>query len=379
MKVLVINWRDVKNPEAGGAEIHIDEILKRKPKSWNVDFVSASFKGCKPEERINGYNVVRIPNNSLFNFTFRSYWDKVLSKKGYDLIIDDISKIPLATPLYIKTTPILAIQHHIHGKSLFKQLVFPMAFYVYNMEKYLLRHYVNTPLVAVSESTRDDLKKHYPFKKIVVSHNGIDFKSLNKGYKNSNTKKPVVLYFGRMKKYKRIEHILLAFRAVRRAVPGAELWLAGKGDHEPVLRKAAADLDLAGSVKFLGFVSEKEKLSVFSRSALSVITSEKEGWGISVIESNAAGVPVIGYDVEGVRDSVRNNDTGILVPNGDVEKLAFEIVRLLNDKKSRDRLSKASVRWASGFSWDNMARDFYKIANEVLIKLGQKVTQKAKK
>lgn len=368
MKVLVINWRDIKNPEAGGAEIHIDEILKRKPKNWEVDFVSASYKGCKPSENINGYHVIRIPNNSLFNFTFRSYWNKELSKKGYDLIIDDISKIPLATPKYIKNTPILAIQHHIHGKSLFKQLSFPMAFYVYNMEKYMLRHYVNTPLVAVSESTRDDLKMHYPFRKIVVSHNGIDFKSLNRGFKNPSVKKPVILYFGRMKRYKRIEHILAAFKIVRRAVPDAELWLAGKGDHEPVLKKAAGSLKLGNAVRFLGFISDNEKIPVFSKSAVSVITSEKEGWGISVIESNAAGVPVIGYNVEGVRDSVRHDQTGLLVPNGSIEKLSAGIIRILRDKKLRERLSRASVRWASGFSWDNMARDFYKIANGLVKK-----------
>ena len=368
MKVLVINWRDIKNPEAGGAEIHIDEILKRKPKNWQVDFVSAEFKGCRPSETINGYQVTRIPNNGLFNFTFKGYWQKELSKRGYDLVIDDVSKIPLATPRYIKDTPVLAIQHHIHGKSLFSQLLFPMAFYVYNMEKYLLRHYVNTTMVAVSESTRDDLKKHYPFRKIVVSHNGIDFKPLNRGFKNPSAKKPVVLYFGRMKRYKRIEHILYAFKIVRQAVPGAELLLAGKGDHEPVLRKTVENLKLGGSVKFLGFVSDREKIPVFSKSAVSVIASEKEGWGISVIESNAAGVPVVGYDVEGVRDSVRHNQTGLLVPNGKVEKLAAEIIRVLRDHKLRDRLSRAAVRWASGFSWDNMARDFYKIANGLVKK-----------
>ena len=138
MNILVINWRDIKNPEAGGAEIHIDEILKRKPSDWNIDFVSSKFKGCKKFETINGYNVYRIFNNFLFNFTFYFYWKFKFSKKKYDLIVDDISKIPLSTPKYIKNIPILAINHHIHGKSMFKELPFFLALYIYLLEKHYL-------------------------------------------------------------------------------------------------------------------------------------------------------------------------------------------------------------------------------------------------
>jgi len=265
MKVLVINWRDISNPESGGAEVHIDEILKRKPKNWEVDFVSATYPGCHKSETIHGYHIIRIPNNALFNFTFRTYWNKTLSKTGYDLVIDDISKIPLITPDYIRETPILAIQHHIHGKSLFKQLLFPMAFYVYFMERMLLKKYANTPLVAVSESTKDELVRQYQFKKIKVSHNGIDYHLLHRCYKKGAVKKPVVLYFGRLKKYKRVDHVILAFRDVLKSVPGAQLWIAGKGDHEPFLKFLVQQLGLENSVKFLGFIDDREKYGVFGK------------------------------------------------------------------------------------------------------------------
>jgi glycosyltransferase involved in cell wall biosynthesis len=362
MKVLVINWRDIKNPEAGGAEVHIDEILKRKPPNWQVDFVSASYPGAPKAEVINGYNVIRIPNNSIFNFTFRTFWKKDLSRCGYDLVIDDISKIPLVTPAYIKETPILAIDHHIHGMSLFTQLFFPMALYVFLMERFLLRAYKNTPVVAVSESTRDELVRRYGFRKIKVSHNGIDLKDLNQAYKKGAVKKPVILYFGRLKKYKRVEHIILAFRELLKTVPGARLWIAGKGDHEPILKELAAKLGLRDTVKFLGFVSERDKIKILSQSSVSAIASEKEGWGISVIESNAAGVPVVGYNVEGLRDSIRHQDTGLLVKNGDIAGLASGLAKLLKDKPLREKLSRNALKWAAGFSWDKKAAEFYKIA-----------------
>lgn len=364
MKVLVVNWRDPKNPEAGGAEIHIDEILKRKPRDWKVDFVSAAYPGCAPVESMHGYRVIRIPDNYLFNFKFRRYWEKTLSANGYDLVIDDISKIPLATPRYIRQ-PILAIQHHIHGESLFTQLPFPLALYVYLMERFFLKFYRNTPLVAVSESTRKELMKLCSFSQITVSHNGIEFRKLNAAYAPPAKKKPVILYFGRLKRYKRVDHVIRAFEAVKMSLPAAELWIAGKGDHEPALKELVQRMELGDSVKFLGFITERQKSEVFSRATLGVIASEKEGWGISVIESNAAGVPVIGYDVEGLRDSIQDGRTGYLVKNGSIGALAGRITSVLANRKLLDRLSRNAVKWASRFDWDNMAAEFYRIARTV--------------
>ncbi|OHD75233.1 MAG: hypothetical protein A2355_07305, partial [Spirochaetes bacterium RIFOXYB1_FULL_32_8] len=332
MKILVINWRDIKNPEAGGAEIHIDEILKRKPENWNIDFICASFKGSVPNEDYNGYKIIRIPNNSLFNFTFKNYWNKELKKRNYDLIIDDISKIPLATPQFIKNIPVLSILHHIHGKSLFSQLPYPFAFYVYHMEKYFLRAYQNTPLIVVSDSTKNELSNLYQYKQLSVSHNGIDFNQLNRGYDNSIKKPPHLLYFGRLKKYKRIDHIIEALKIIQKTIPEAILNIAGKGDDEDRLKEKCKFLNLTTSVNFLGFISEDQKIDLLKKSALYVIPSEKEGWGISVIESNAAGLPSIGYNVEGLKDSIKHEYSGLLIENGNIQKLADGIINLLTDE-----------------------------------------------
>lgn len=362
MKVLVINWRDLKNPEAGGAEIHIDEILKRKPADWHVDFVSASFKGSTPVEEMNGYTVYRFPNNALFNFTFYYYWNKILKKNNYDLVIDDISKIPLATPLFIKNCPILAIQHHIHGKSLFKQLSYPMAFYVYQMEKFLLRFYTKTPLVAVSESTKNELVQKYSFQKIVVSHNGIDFDSLKGAYRKDALKAPILLYFGRLKKYKRVDHCIEVLKIVKNTLPEARLWVAGKGDDEMRLKNLVQEENLTESVDFLGFVSEADKSRLFSEAFLFLLPSEKEGWGISVIEANAGGLPAIGYNIEGLRDSIKQGETGYLIENGNAALMAEAVLDLWKDTNRYKKLSESAYQWASGFSWDNMAKSFYNIA-----------------
>lgn len=360
MKVLVINWRDIHNPEAGGAEVHIHEILMRKPASWTVDFVAATFPGCEPEQDMGSYAITRIPNNGLFNFTFRRFYKKVLKKRDYDLIIDDVSKIPLATPWYITDRPVLAVHHHVHGRSLFSQLPYPQAWYVYHMERYLLRAYRDTPLISVSESSRDDLLALYPFTRLDVQHNGIDFTRISSAYPGLKpNEQPTILYLGRLKKYKRVDHLLQALLRLREHIPGIQLIIAGKGDDEDRLQELVREWKLQDAVTFLGFISDQEKIKLLHQAWVTAIASEKEGWGISVLEGNAAGLPAVGYDVEGLRDSIRDGETGLLARNGDIDDLAGRLSQILTSPALRSRLSAQARKYAAEFSWDSTAQRFY--------------------
>lgn len=366
MKVLVINWRDMKHPEAGGAEVGVDEVLKRKPDNWKVDFVSVKYKGASDTDFYNGYNVIRIPNNLMFNFTFKRFWKKHLAKNNYDLVLDVISKIPLATPKYIKDIPLMAIHYHIHAESLFKQLFFPFALYVYLMEQHNLKAYTDTPLVVDSDSTKKDLLKLAPYKDISIFHLGVELEKIKKLATQKKSKTPTLLYLGRLKKYKRVDHIIKAIAIIKKDIPNIKLQILGAGDDKPRLEKLISDLKLQDNVDMLGFVSEKEKYKLLSAAWSFVIASEKEGWGIVVIEANACGTPSIGYDVEGLRDSINDGFSGYLVDNGNIDKLADKISTVLTNDKLRVKLSKNALKWADGFSWDNTAKVFYEVANRVI-------------
>ncbi len=368
MKVLVINWRDIKNPEAGGAEVNIDEILKRKPANWEVDFVSSTFNGATkvfPDfEIINGYRVYRIPNNFLFNFTFYHYWKKFFSKNNYDLIIDDISKIPLVTPLYIKNKPIIAIHHHIHGTSVFKELAFPLALYVFLMEKFLLSFYSNIPTIVVSESSKKKLIQNYNYKKTFICYNGIEFDFIRSKALNEKNPFPTLVYFGRLKKYKRVDHILKSFSIIKKKssslkAKSSKLWILGTGDDEKRLKNLTKKLSISEDVTFFGYVNDEEKIKLLSKSHIYAIASEKEGWGITVVEANACGLPVVGYDVEGLRDSIKNNYSGFLVPNGNIIELAKKIELLFENENLTNEMSQNAIKWASEFEWNKTAKNFY--------------------
>ncbi|MFN4216688.1 MAG: glycosyltransferase family 4 protein [Brevinematales bacterium] len=361
MKVLVVNWRDIFHPEAGGAEVHIHEILKRKPSHWDVDFVSATFPGCSRTAETPWYRIIRLPTNALFNFSFFFWWILKGRRQGYDLVIDDISKIPLATPLYMRKVPIVALMHHIHGKSLYTILSWYLATYVYLMERWLLGVYTKTPLLAVSPSTAKELQNLYTYQYLSVVYNGIEKRSLSFEEKmKKRSSLPLVVYVGRLKSYKRVDYFLYMAKQVLSHIQEVSFVVAGQGEEMEKLKALSRKLEIQNRVTFTGFVDEETKNRLLEQAWCMVLPSEKEGWGIVVIEANACGTPVIGYRIPGLQDSIQDGQTGVLVEKQTPEALATVVCELLADEKRWRYFSEQALRWASRFHWDDMAQEFYR-------------------
>jgi glycosyltransferase involved in cell wall biosynthesis len=110
-------------------------------------------------------------------------------------------------------------------------------------------------------------------------------------------------------------------------------------------------------VEFRGFVSEDEKLELFRRAWVHVLTSPKEGWGITNLEAAACGTPTVASDSPGLRDSVLEGETGFLVPHGDVARLAGRIRALVQEPELRERLGRTAHAFAQRFTWDRAAEE----------------------
>jgi len=355
MKILIFNWRDILNPEAGGAEIHLHEIFRRIAQRADITLVSSKFEGCHKSETIDGIRVIRVGNKFLFNFAAWWYFVTRLKSETFDIIIDDINKVPLFTPLYVKT-PVLAILHHINGKTLFRELPLPMALYIYFTEKLIPIFYRKSSFVVVSGSTKEELIGMGISKsKITVIHNAIDHNLLAPAPKSAT---PQVAYFGRVKRYKQVDHLLQAFKIVKEKITEARLVIAGKGDDYARLERLIEKWHLESCVELVGAVSETEKIKILQEAWVFVTPSMKEGWGITVIEANACGTPAVAYDVPGLRDSVVNGYSGLLVRYGDIDQLADTITTLLKDRDLREKYSHNALEWASRFSWDDAADAF---------------------
>lgn len=358
MKILVVNWRCPKNPEMGGAEVHMHEIFKRVvAKGHSVTYVAHNFKGAEQKEILDGIEIRRTGNKFLFNRQFKSYYKKYLAQEKFDLIVDDISKIPLGIPTYI-SKPVVGIIHHIHGKSLYKELPKLLANYIIRSEKMIPKLYRNTPIFAVSESTKNELiELGQPESKIDILYNAIDHDLFDK-IKIDKYFEPTICYIGRIKKYKNLEAIIDVIPKILEVIPNLRLNIGGSGDHVQNLKEYVNQKGLQNNIEFLGYLSEEQKAKEMAKSWLFVTMALKEGWGITVIEANAAGTPVIGSDVPGLRDSIKNNITGKLVDLNDPKKLSMVLIDLMNDKEKLNSMSNEAKNWASNFTWDKSADHF---------------------
>ena len=270
--------------------------------------------------------------------------------------IDEIHTRPFMTPKYVKE-PILALIHAVAKEEWFYETPFPISFLgCHILVPYWLKHYVEIPTATVSESTKRDLEE-LGFKEIYVVPEGLSVEPVKEmPRKNEN---PLIVFLSRLKRYKRPDHAIKAFKLVKREIPNAELWIVGDGDLKRKLEKTAFE-----GVKVLGRVPHEQKIEILKRAWVLVHPAVREGWGLNVIEANALGTPVVAYNVPGLRDSVRHMETGILVEDGDIEKMAKAIITLIEDNELRERLSKNAIEWAKRFSWDKTAEAFERILKE---------------
>jgi glycosyltransferase involved in cell wall biosynthesis len=352
-KILIFNWRDTKHAMAGGAEVYIHELAKRWVALGNQVTLFAGNDGkSKREEEVDGVLVIRRGGFWLvFFWGFVYYLFKFRGR--YDLIIDGHNGIPFFTPFYAKEQT-FCLLHHVHQHIFQKYLPLPLAKLACFLEAKLIPFtYRHIPFLTVSESSKHDMEKLGIGRAgITIINPGV---SLGEFIPGKKALMPTILYLGRLKEYKSIPVLLEAFQKVKDEVVGPRLVIAGEGDEFEKLRLLAKRLGLNGSVSFLGRVDEKSKIELMQQAWVFVNPSLMEGWGITSIEANACGTPVIASDVPGLRDSVKDPQSGFLVEHGQVEALAEKIILLLNDEVVRHRMSEEARAWAGNFSWDILA------------------------
>ena len=354
MRLLVLNWLDRENPDAGGAELHLHEAFGRIAGAGHEVTVITSGWGAgeAAETELDGIRVHRVGTRYTYPLRVRGLALQLIRSRGIDLLVEDLNKVPVFTPLW-SPVPVVLLVHHLFGDTVFREASLPLALATWTLERPIGRVYHRVPTIAVSESTAADLVgRGIDPDGVRVVHNGVDPAAFGS---EPATEYPSLLYLGRLKRYKRLDLVLEALAVVRRRGLDARFRIAGTGDAEAELRGLAASLELDGAVEFLGFVTEEEKRSLFGESWVHVFTSEKEGWGLTTIEAAACGTPTIASDSPGLRDSVRNGQTGILVEHGNVGALADAFTRLLSDDGLRAELGEGARRFAKSLSWQNTA------------------------
>jgi glycosyltransferase involved in cell wall biosynthesis len=364
VRLLLVNWQCRENPLAGGAEIHLHEIFGRLvQRGHEVTLLCGGWPGCAPTTELDGIEVVRVGTRYTFPFLAARAYRERLARRPFDLLVEDINKIPLGTTRW-GGPPVVALVPHLFGGTAFQELAAPLAAAVWLAERPLGRVYRGAPFQAISVSTADDLAdRGIPRGTVTVIHPGID----TVGYSpraDDRAAQPVFAYLGRLKRYKGVHLVVRAFAAL--AHPTAVLEIAGAGDYRPMLERLAASLDLGERVRFLGRVSESEKRDLLRRAWALVLASPKEGWGITNLEAAASGTPVVASNSPGIRESVRDGETGYLVPHGDTGAMTDAMRRLAADRALVERLGGQARRFAETFTWERAAEETERHLEQVL-------------
>lgn len=370
MKILLLNWRDMRNEWAGGAEIYVTELAKRWVKDGHevTFFCGQNYLQTLPrEETIDGIKIIRRGGRYAL-YLWAAWYYLSRFRKECDVIVEAQNGVPFFTRLYSRK-PLIAIYFHVHGKQFFIELPQLIGSVGYIMEKFLFPFfYHQTPIVAISQTTKSDLVKlGLPKKNIDIVYCGLNISSNGKIKK---FKTPTILYLGKIKRYKRVNKLVHFMPEILKAVPNARLLIAGWGTDGPYLTDVSMKSDVRRYVRIVGPVSEREKKELMSKSWVCVNPSIHEGWGIPVIEANLFGTPTVSFRVPGLSESIKDGKTGLLAQ--DDREFIEAVIKILKNKKIRDSLGKESVKWAKSFSWD-------KSADQMLSIVKKKYTKSKKK
>ena len=213
MNLLWFNWKDIKNPESGGAEVYTHEIAKRLVKrGYSVTLFTSKFKGCKMEEIIDDVKIIRDGGRYTVYQRAKEFYKE--NSNRFDMVIDEINTRPFLTPKFANRYKIIALIHQLAKEFWFYETPFPVnLFGRYFLERRWLKNYTDIPTITVSNSTKKDLER-LEFKKIFIVHNGLNVEPLNEVPEKAE--KPTIIFVGRMKKAKNLRMQLKHLKLLRR-------------------------------------------------------------------------------------------------------------------------------------------------------------------
>ncbi len=364
-RILIFNWYDIKHVWAGGAEYYIHNLAKKLVENGhNVTIFCGNDGRNVRYETIDSIRIIRrgglftVPIWAFLYFVFRF-------RNSYDLIIDSAKGVPFFTPLYTKK-PIISLVCHLHQEMFRRGLKFPLSRVAMYLEEVAFPViYKKVHMLTISESTKQAMEEvgFGSIKPITIIEPGVEIKkALIK-----KTTHPSLIYVGRLRDYKNLDVAIKAVAGLVKSHPNLQFTIAGDGEAKDKLVRLVHKLKLEKWIIFKGKVTEEEKAFLFTQSWVALHPSEVEGWGITNIEANICGTPVIASDVPGLRDSVIQNQTGILVPLRNVAALSQAIDNVISHSRLRMALSRKATKWGLNFSWDRSSHMGMRLVNYFFI------------
>jgi glycosyltransferase involved in cell wall biosynthesis len=363
-RVLVLNWRDVHHPEAGGSEVYVDNVARGLvARGATVTMVCPRYPGAPRREVLHGLEHRRFAGRlSIYLIVPLLLLIRRLPRP--DLVVEVQNGVPFLAAAYARC-PVVVLVHHVHREQwpiLFSPALARLGWWLESsLAPRVARH---APYVTVSRATHDELVDlGVDAKRITIVHNG----SPDRGdlVDSGRDPQPLVLALGRLVPHKRIEVAIEAVAELADEIPGLRLAVVGEGWWHSHLVARATDLGVLDRVEFTGHVSDDEKHLWLSRAWVNVLPSVKEGWGLVVVEAGMHQTPTVAFaSAGGVTESVVDGVTGLLVDTQ--AELVAGLRSLLTDETLRLRLGIAADKHARSFTWSDAEQGFAEVVGAAL-------------
>ena len=369
MKILWLSWKDKTNPVAGGAEVVKAELCDRLVADGHeVTQIVGGYPGAAREEMIDGVRVIRVGGFYTVYFLAPFYYFKHL-RNWADVIIEEINTAPFGSPyLYPKKrgTKTFLFFHQLAREIWFyERIPFPFTYlFYYIIEPVLLWMLSFCKVITVSESTKQDLVRFgfRPERIEVISEGLQDTLQVEDLSKIHKYEQPTMLSVGSWRPMKLTFDVIKAYEVARQSIPELRLVIAGDttGEYaEQCLAYIEQSKD-KDDIEVLGRVSQEKKFELMQKSHIFAYPSIREGWGLLVTEANSQGTPAVVYDVSGLRDSVRHNQTGVIVSKNTPEEMGKEVANLYIEQERYDRLRLNAWEWSHEITFERSYADFLK-------------------
>jgi glycosyltransferase involved in cell wall biosynthesis len=350
VRVLILNWRDVRSPRAGGAETLTHEIARRFVPRHEVVWFTSRPAGLPAEEEIDGIQIVRRGSELSTRFSAPAF----ARHRHWDVVVEEINTLPYLSPLWSRSPTVLLIPQLAREVWWYEAPRF-LAQVGYHVEPLYLAVYRNVTTVTISPSTRDDLRELGTRSPIHVIPMAVSTPALDDLPPKTPSARLVAV--GRLVPSKRFDHAIRALAEVRQVLESATLTIVGEGPERPRLERLADELGVGNAVQLAGRVSESAKVEILERSDLLVACSVREGWGLTPTEAARLGTPAVVYDIPGLRDSVVHERTGLLA-SPQPTSLADAVARVMADSTLYQSLRERAWWTWRHLSWDRTASAF---------------------
>lgn len=369
MRILHLAYEDPAQPGSGGGSVRTYEINRRLASNHEIVAVVSGYPGAQ-RRREAGVEWIPLgtkgPQTLLNRLSYFGLLNTAVLRQEFDLVVEDFGAPFSAgfSPLFTRK-PVIASVQWLFAAEMRQKYHLPFDW----VERAGLPLYDN--FIAVSGWLADDIQRRRPAAQVDVVHNGVE----TAAFEVTPRTPEYLLYVGRLDTAQKGCDLMLqayAWAQSQLGHPLPPLRIIGDGADRDQLEGLAAQLAISESVHFLGRVDGVAKYEQMAGALAVLMPSRFETFGMVAVEAQAAGAPVIAFNV-GPLAEVAGPGGAVLCTPFSIEEYASQIARLVRLPQHFARLRQQGRQWAQRYNWDTLAAQQELLYEKVM--LGYAVTK----